>query len=155
MPDDKPSAELLDLTTKIVAAHVSHNAMPAADLPRLIATVHETLAKLGTEEAAPRPEPAVPIKQSVKPDYIICLEDGKKQKMIKRHLKTAHGMTPDDYRKRWGLPGDYPLVSPNYAKQRSELAKKIGLGRKPGPKVKAQRKTKSPTKAMRPPKPKR
>ncbi len=149
MPDDKPTAELLEHTTKIVAAHVSHNPMPAADLPRLIATVHETLAKLGTEEAAPKPKPAVPIKQSVKPEYIVCLDDGKKLKMLKRHLRTAYNMTPDDYRKRWGLPGDYPPVSPNYAKQRSELAKKIGLGRKPGPKANAQRKTKRPTKAKK------
>ncbi len=140
MPDDKPTTELLELTTKVVAAHVSHNAMPAADLPRLIATVHETLAKLGTEEAAPKLKPAVPIKQSVTPEYVVCLEDGKKQKMLKRHLKTAHGMTPDDYRKRWGLPLDYPMVAPNYAKTRSELAKKIGLGRKPATKMKARRK---------------
>ncbi len=110
------------------------------DLPRLIATVHETLAKLGTEEAAEKPTPAVSIKQSVKPDYIICLEDGKKQKMLKRHLMTAHSMTPGDYRKRWGLPLDYPIVAPNYAATRSELAKKIGLGRKPGTKLKARRK---------------
>ncbi len=152
MPDDKPTAELLELTTKIVAAHVSHNAMPATDLPRLIATVHETLATLGPE---PKPTPVVPINQSVKPEYIVCLEDGTEHKMLKRHLKTAHGMTPDDYRKRWGLPLDYPLVSPNYAATRSELAKKIGLGRKPGPKVNAQRKTKNPTKAKRPIKPKK
>ncbi len=149
MPDDKPTAELLELTTKVVAAHVANNAMPAADLPRLIATVHETLAKLGTEEAATKPDPAVSIKQSVKPDYIVCLDDGKKLKMLKRHLKTAYNMTPDDYRKRWGLPRDYPMVAPNYAKKRSELAKKIGLGRKPGTKAKPRRK------AMRPTKPKK
>ncbi len=146
MPQDEQSPELLEHTTKIVAAHVANNAMPAADLPRLIATVHETLAKLGTEEAAGKPTPAVPIKQSVKPEYIVCLDDGKKLKMLKRHLKTAYNMTPDDYRKRWGLPSDYPMVAPNYAKKRSELAKKIGLGRKPGPKVKARRKTKNPAK---------
>ncbi len=146
MPDDKPTAELLEHTTRIVAAHVANNPIAAAELPSVIATVHQALAALGPEEAAAKPKPAVPIKQSVKPEYIVCLEDGKKQKMLKRHLKTAHGMTPDDYRKRWGLPRDYPLVSPNYAKQRSKLAKKIGLGRKPGPKVKAQRKTKNPTK---------
>ena len=146
MPQDEQSPELLELTTKIVAAHIANNAMPAVDLPRLIATVHETLAKLGTEDAAAKPKPAVSIKQSVKPAYIVCLDDGKKQKMLKRHLKTAHGMTPDEYRERWGLPRDYPMVAPNYAKKRSELAKKIGLGRKPGPKVKAQRKTKKPTK---------
>ena len=146
MPDDKPSPEFLDLTTRIVAAHVSHNPIAVTDVPGLIATVHQALATLGPEEAAPRPEPAVPIKQSVKPEYIVCLDDGKKLKMLKRHLRTAYNMTPDDYRKRWGLSRDYPMVAPNYAKQRSELAKKIGLGRKPGTKVNAQRKTKKPTK---------
>ncbi len=110
------------------------------DLPRLIATVHETLATLGPEEPAPKPEPAVSITQSVKPEYIVCLEDGNKQKMLKRHLKTAHGMSPDKYRERWGLPRDYPMVAPNYAKTRSELAKNFGLGRKPGNKIKTQRK---------------
>ncbi len=155
MPDDKPTAELLEHTTRIVAAYISHNPIAVTDVPGLIATVHETLAKLGTEEAAGKPTPAVPIKQSVKPEYIVCLEDGKKQKMLKRHLKTAHDMTPDDYRKRWGLPRDYPMVAPNYAAMRSKLAKKIGLGRKPEPKVKVQRKTKNPTKAMRPAKPKK
>ncbi len=146
MPQDEQNTELLEHTTRIVAAHVANNAMPAADLPRLIATVHETLAKLGPEEPAPRPEPAVPIKQSVKPEYIVCLDDGKKLKMLKRHLKTAYNMTPDDYRKRWGLPSDYPMVAPNYAATRSKLAKKIGLGRRTGTKVNAQRKTKKPTK---------
>ncbi len=149
MPDDKPTAELLEHTTKIVAAHVAINAMPAADLPRLIATVHETLAKLGPEEPAPRPEPAVPIKQSVKPEYVVCLEDGEKHKMLKRHLRTAYNMTPDDHRKRWGLPRDYPMTAPNYAKQRSALAKKIGLGSK------ARAKAKKPSKAKRPIKPKK
>ncbi len=140
MPDDKPSAELLEHTTRIVAAHVSHNAMPAADLPRLIATVHETLAKLGPEEPAQRQEPAVPIKQSVKPEYIVCLDDGKKLKMLKRHLRTAYNMTPDEYRQKWGLPSDYPMLAPKYAAVRSKLAKKIGLGRKTGTKMKARRK---------------
>ena len=143
MPDDTPSAELREHTTTIVAAHVSKNAMAASDLPRLIATVHETLAKLGPEEPAPKPKPAVSIKQSVKPEYIVCLDDGKKFKMLKRHLRGTYNMTPDDYRKRWGLPSDYPMVAPNYAATRSKLAKKIGLGRKPG------------TKAMRPAKPKK
>ncbi len=155
MPDDKPTAELLELTTRVVAAHVASNPIAATELPGLIATVHKALAALGPEEAAAKPKPAVSIKQSVKPEYIVCLDDGKKLKMLKRHLKTAYNMTPDDYRKRWGLPSDYPMVAPNYAAKRSELAKKIGLGRKPGPKVKAQRKTKSPTKAMRPAKPKK
>ena len=146
MPDDKPTAELLEHTTRIVAAHISHNPIAVTDVPGLIATVHETLATLGPEEAAPRPEPAVPIKKSVTPDYVVCLEDGTEHKMLKRHLKTAHNMTRAEYRERWGLPGDYPMVAPNYAKQRSKLAKKIGLGRKPAPKVNAQRKTKNPTK---------
>ncbi len=149
MPDDKPTAELLEHTTRIVAAHVANNPIAATDVPGLIATVHQALATLGAEEEAPRPKPAVPIKQSVKPEYIVCLEDGTEHKMLKRHLTTAHGMTPDDYRKRWGLPRDYPLVSPNYAKQRSKLAKKIGLGRKPGTKAK------KPSKAMRATKPKK
>ncbi len=114
--------------------------MAAAELPSVVAAVHQALATLGPEEPAPKPEPTVPIKQSVKPEYIVCLEDGKKQKMLKRHLRTAHELTPDDYRKRWGLPPDYPMVAPNYAKTRSELAKKIGLGRKPRKKMKARRK---------------
>ncbi len=146
MPQDEQSPELLELTTRIVAAHAANNPIAVTDVPGLIATVHQALATLGPEEPAPKPERAVPIKQSVKPEYIVCLEDGKKQKMLKRHLRAAHDMTPDDYRKRWGLPRDYPMVAPNYAKQRSELAKKIGLGRKPGPKVKTRRKTKNPTK---------
>ncbi len=140
MPQDEQRQELLRLTSTIVGAHVANNAITATDIPGLIATVHETLATLGTEKAAAKPEPAVPIKQSVKPDYIICLEDGKKLKMLKRHLTTAYSMTPDDYRKRWGLPPDYPMVAPNYAATRSALAKKIGLGRRAGTKTKARRK---------------
>ncbi len=140
MPQDEQRRELLRLTSTIVGAHVSHNSIAATDVPGLIVTVHQTLATLGPEEPAPKSTPAVPIKQSVTPDYIICLEDGKKQKMLKRHLKTAHGMSPDEYRERWGLPRDYPLVSPNYVKPRSALAKKIGLGRTPGTKMKARRK---------------
>ncbi len=146
MPEDEQSRELLEHTTRIVGAHVSHNAMPAADLPGLIATVHQALATLGPEEPAAKPTPVVPIKQSVKPEYIVCLDDGKKLKMLKRHLKTAYNMTPDDYRKRWGLSSDYPMVAPNYAKKRSELAKKIGLGRKPGTKAKQPSKTTKPIK---------
>ena len=140
MPQDEQRRELLRLTSTIVGAHVANNPIAVTDVPGLIAAVHQALATLGPEEPAPKPNPAVPIKQSVTPDYIICLEDGKKQKMLKRHLKTAHSMSPDEYRERWGLPRDYPLVSPNYAKQRSALAKKIGLGRKPGTKMKARRK---------------
>jgi predicted transcriptional regulator len=140
MPDDKPTAELLELTTKVVAAHVANNPIAATEVPGLIVTVHETLATLGPEEPAPKPEPAVSIKQSVKPEYIVCLEDGKKLKMLKRHLNTAYNMTPAEYRERWGLPRDYPMVAPNYAKTRSELAKKIGLGRRAGTKTKSRRK---------------
>ncbi len=140
MPENEQSSELLQHTTRIVAAHVANNPITATDIPSLIATVHQTLVTLGPEEPAPKPKPAVPIKQSVKPEYIVCLEDGKKLKMLKRHLNTAYNMTPAEYRERWGLPRDYPMVAPNYAKTRSELAKKIGLGSK------ARRKTKKPTK---------
>ncbi len=141
MPQDEHRRELLRLTSTIVGAHVANNPIAVTDVPGLIATVHQTLATLGPEEPAPKPTPAVPIKRSVTPDYIICLEDGTEHKMLKRHLKTAHSMSPDEYRERWGLPRDYTLISPNYAKQRSALAKKIGLGRKPGTKMKARRKT--------------
>ncbi len=124
----KPS-ELLALTTNIVAAHVANNSVAVADLPRLIRDVHETLANVGGGTREPeRPTPAIPVKKSVTPDYIVCLEDGKKLKMLKRHLKTAYNMTPEAYRDRWGLAADYPMVAPNYAKQRSRLAKQIGLG---------------------------
>ncbi len=140
MPEIEQRAELVELTAKIVEAHVLNNAMAVADLPGLIATVHEALAAIGTEEGAATSEPAVSIKKSVRPDYIVCLEDGEKFRMLKRHLKTAHELTPDDYRKRWGLARDYPLVAPKYAELRSELAKKIGLGRKLGTKVKRRRK---------------
>jgi predicted transcriptional regulator len=122
--------ELLSLTSDIVAAHVSNNTVAVSDLPGLIEQVYKTLSGVGGtgDAAADRPTPAVPIKKSITPDFIICLEDGKKLKMLKRHLKTAYDMTPDDYRERWGLPSDYPMVAPNYAKQRSSLAKAIGLG---------------------------
>jgi predicted transcriptional regulator len=130
MSEESSTADLLSLTAKIVAAHVSNNAVGIADLPQLIEQVHSTLANLGKEpEKAPeRPVPVVPVKKSVTAEYIICLEDGKKLKMLKRHLKTAYNMTPEEYRERWGLPQDYPMVAPNYAEQRSKLAKDIGLG---------------------------
>ncbi len=140
MPEDEQRRELLQHTSTIVAAHVANDPIAATDVPGLIVTVHQALATLGHEEPAPKPNPAVPIKRSVTPDYIICLEDGTEHKMLKRHLKTAHNMSPNEYRERWGLPRDYPLVSPTYAKRRSQLAKKIGLGRKPGTKMKARRK---------------
>ncbi|HEX2114093.1 MAG TPA: MucR family transcriptional regulator [Alphaproteobacteria bacterium] len=123
--------DVLSLTAEIVAAHVSNNTVPLSELPALIQQVFQTLSAIGTgDEQPPRPEPAVPIKKSVMPDYIVCLEDGKKLKMLKRHLKTAYNMTPEKYRERWGLPSDYPMVAPNYAKQRSQLARELGLGTK-------------------------
>ncbi len=127
-----PPNELLSLTTQIVSAHVSNNSVALPDLPNLIEQVYKTLSSVGNETppAPERPQPAVPIKRSVTPDFIVCLEDGKELKMLKRHLKTAYDMSPDDYRERWGLPMDYPMVAPNYAKQRSRLAKLIGLGTK-------------------------
>ncbi len=139
MPEIEQRKELVEFTAKIVEAHVLNNALAVADLPGLIATVHETLAAIGEGRAA-RSEPAVSIKKSVRPDYIVCLEDGEKYRMLKRHLRAAHDLTPDDYRKRWGLAWDYPLVAPKYAEVRSKLAKKIGLGRKLGTKVKRRRK---------------
>lgn len=125
--------DLLALTSEIVAAHVSNNTVAVNDLPQLIEQVYRTLANVGAEpqQAQEKPQPAVPIKKSVTPDYIVCLEDGKKLKMLKRHLKTDHDMTPEQYRERWGLAPDYPMVAPNYAKQRSQLAKDIGLGTRP------------------------
>jgi predicted transcriptional regulator len=128
---------LITLTADIVSAHVSNNSVAVSDLPALINNVHGALSGLGERPAATpsRPEPKVSIRSSIKPDYIVCLEDGKKLKMLKRYLKTNYDMTPDDYRKRWGLSADYPMVAPNYAEQRRTLAKKIGLGtkRKRGP----------------------
>lgn len=134
MPDDNPSNELLVLTAEIVSSHVANNTVALNDLPQLIQQVYSTLAgvgKGGSGMFAARPEPAVTVKKSVHPDYIVCLEDGRKLKMLKRHLKTAYNMTPEQYRERWNLPPDYPMVAPNYAKQRSSLAKKIGLGTRP------------------------
>ena len=132
MSSQTPQNEMLSLTIQIVSAHVSNNSVALPDLPNLIAQVYKTLSNVGTETplAPERPQPAVPIKKSITPDFIICLEDGKKLKMLKRHLKTAYDMTPDDYRERWALPQDYPMVAPNYALQRSRLAKQIGLGTK-------------------------
>lgn len=122
--------KLLELSTQIISAYVSHNTMNAADLPAFMASVYQNLVQLGKSGSVSdtRPDPAVPVRRSITPEYIVCLEDGKKLKMLKRHLKTAYNMTPDQYRERWGLPSDYPMVAPNYAKQRSKLAKEIGLG---------------------------
>ena len=128
MAEEDNGGELLRLTTEIVSAHVSNNPVAVADLPQLITTVHEALVNPG---GTPPPlTPVVPIKKSVTSNYVVCLEDGKKFKMLKRHLRTDHSMSPDKYRARWGLPADYPMVAPSYAKARSVLAKKIGLGTK-------------------------
>lgn len=122
---------LITLTSDIVSAHVANNNVAVSDLPMIIKNVHEALSGLSGKSAEQFAlEPAVPIKSSIKPDYIVCLEDGKKLKMLKRHLMTHYGMTPDEYRLKWGLPRDYPMVAPNYAEQRRKLAKAIGLGRK-------------------------
>ena len=127
--DAPTTPDLLSLTAEIVSAHVANNAVRGGDLPQLIHDVHRALAEIGGG-ATPAGAPAVPIAKSVMPDYIVCLEDGKKLKMLKRHLKTAYDLTADQYRERWQLPSDYPMVAPNYAKTRSRLAKKIGLGTK-------------------------
>jgi len=132
MAEQGASADVLGLTAQIVSAHVSNNSIGAEALPNLIQEVYRTLAGVGKEQVLPdKQQPAVPIKKSVFPDHIICLEDGKKLKMLKRHLKTSYNMTPEQYREKWQLPPDYPMVAPNYAKHRSSLAKKIGLGTKP------------------------
>jgi predicted transcriptional regulator len=145
---------LLIVTADIVSAHLSNNTVAAGDVPGLIAQVHGALVSLGKpfETTAPVQEPAVSIRSSIKPDYIVCLEDGKKLKMLKRHLMTHYQMTPADYRAKWKLPADYPMVAPNYTEQRKELALKIGLGRKKAeappvaPKAKRTLKVKTPTK---------
>ncbi len=126
------NSELLALTTDIVASHVSNNPVTVSEVPQLIRQVYSALADVdGAAPPAPElPKPAVPIRKSVTPDYIVCLEDGKKLKMLKRHIRTRYGLTPDEYRERWGLAPDYPMVAPNYASRRSALAKKIGLGKK-------------------------
>ena len=136
--DDRSSMhnELLTLTTEIVSSHVANNTVAVSDLPNLIDNVFSTLSRLGVDAKAevPKQEPAVSVRASIKPDYIVCLEDGKKLKMLKRHLMTHYNMTPDEYRSKWNLPNDYPMVAPNYAAQRRTLAKKIGLGTKRGAK---------------------
>ena len=121
---------LITLTADIVSAHVSNNSVAVSDLPLLISNVHGALSGLGDAPEAPAPklEPAVSIRSSIKPDYVVCLEDGKKLKMLKRHLMTHYNLTPDQYRQKWGLNADYPMVAPNYAEQRRTLAKSIGLG---------------------------
>jgi len=133
MTEAPDQSKLIRRTVEIVKAFVSKNTCTVEDLPKLISETHAALAgqsAAATEKA--KPEPAVPIGRSITPDYIVCLEDGRRLKMLKRHLKTAYGMSPDDYRERWGLAADYPMVAPNYAARRSALAKEIGLGSKGG-----------------------
>jgi predicted transcriptional regulator len=146
MSDRQDFAALVTLTADIVAAHVGNNDVQVADVPALITSVYGALANLGSEPKVEEAErkPAVPIRNSVRPDYIVCLEDGVKLKMLKRYLRTNYDMTPQDYRARWGLPTDYPMVAPNYAEKRRELAKKIGLGRKPGATAPKPRRAKKP-----------
>jgi predicted transcriptional regulator len=131
MSDNLASSNYIELAADIVSAYVSNNSVPSADLASLISDVHLALVKVGggtSETPAEAPKPAIPVKKSITPDYIVCLEDGKKFKSLKRHLRTQYNMTPEQYRERWGLPSDYPMVAPNYAKARSQLAKEMGLG---------------------------
>jgi predicted transcriptional regulator len=124
-------AEIIEMTADIVSAYVGNNSVSANDLPTLIQSVHRALSNVtgGQAEAQPAPkEPAVPIKKSITPDYLVCLEDGRKFKSLKRHLRTKYNMSPEEYRAKWGLAKDYPMVAPNYAKARSDLAKQMGLG---------------------------
>jgi len=127
-------ANLIELTGQIVAAYVGRNTVQHADLPTLISTIHQSLTSLGKPQEQAEPvadlKPAVPIKKSVTPDYIVCLEDGKRCKILKRHLMAGFNLTPDEYRAKWGLPAEYPMVAPNYAKARAEMALKIGLGKR-------------------------
>ena len=130
--NNNTSPDVLALTSEIVASYLSGNTMPATDIPALIERVYKSLSNVNAPASAlaDRPQPAVSIKKSITPDFIICLEDGKKLKMLKRHLKSAYNLTPEAYRERWGLPSDYPMVAPNYAEKRSKLAKNIGLGKR-------------------------
>ncbi|WP_035446669.1 MucR family transcriptional regulator [Asaia prunellae] len=129
MSDEPDNLTLQKLTTQIISAYVTHNEISGQDLPNLIRTVHQTLSNVAnTKPETVKPVPAVPPKKSVFPDYIICLEDGKKLKLLRRHLQTVYDMTPQQYRERWDLPPEYPMVAPNYASHRSNLARKIGLG---------------------------
>lgn len=123
--------ELMRMTTDIVASFLTHNSVPAESVPEMIKSVHATMKEIAGGESKPEPKakPAVPVSKSITDDYIVCLEDGKKLKMLKRYLRSQYDMSPDDYRRKWGLASDYPMVAPNYSKRRSEFAKEIGLGR--------------------------
>ena len=128
----KSNAELMEMTSEIVASYVSHNPVQSGSLPDLIKSVHETIISLSSAPPAaePAPEPAISIAKSITPEFLICLEDGRKLKMLKRYLRSRYDMSPEDYRARWNLPSDYPMVAPEYAKRRSAFAKEIGLGKK-------------------------
>lgn len=129
----KDRLEIVEMATDIVAAYVGKNSVPASDLPNLLTGVHKALcAVVEGPTASPQQEPAVSVKKSVTPDYLICLEDGRRFKSLKRHLRTKFGLSPEDYRRKWGLPPDYPMVAPNYAKARSALAKQKGFGMRRG-----------------------
>ncbi|MBS0271065.1 MAG: MucR family transcriptional regulator [Proteobacteria bacterium] len=131
MIDRNQNLDMIALVADVVAAYVSNNEMEASEIPAFVQQVHKSLCNLGSSRSYllhDRQEPVVPIEESIQPDYIVCLEDGRRLKMLKRHLKTAYNMTPDQYRERWNLAPDYPMVAPNYAKRRSSLAKDIGLG---------------------------
>ena len=131
MVDTVSKSDLLDMTTTVVSSFVSNNPISSNDLPELMRSVHSKLTELGdSDQIQDRPEPAVPINKSVTRNHIICLEDGAKLKMLKRYLRTRYNLTPEEYRERWGLPGDYPMVAPEYAERRSQYAKNIGLGKK-------------------------
>ena len=140
MTEDNNSSQLIELTAELISAYVSNNPVPVSELPALINQIHQSLSGLSTGTAALKEEPktpAVSIKKSITPDYLICLEDGKRFKSLKRHIGVHFNLTPDQYREKWNLPHDYPMVAPAYAAARSELAKKMGLGRKPAPVVEA------------------
>ena len=158
MSSPTENANLLELTAKIISAHIANNAVSAEALPALITSVYASLSNTGAEpaEVGRRPEPAVPVKKSIFPEYIICLEDGKKLKMLKRHLATSYAMSPDQYRIKWDLPADYPMVAPSYSSRRSELAKAIGLGNRRTPADRVSEPVKAPRakKAATPRKPK-
>ena len=147
MADDTPNTasqtDVLRMAVDVTSAYLSNNSVPAGQVPEVINTIFNSLNALNGQAShgsAEPPKPAVSVRRSVHPDYIVCLEDGKKLKMLKRHLRAAYGMTPDEYRAKWNLPADYPMVAPNYAEQRSAFAKKIGLGRKKGEKAPRRRK---------------
>ena len=131
MSENPGSSHFIELTADIVSAYVSNNTVPAGDIPALINQIHSALMQVSTGRGDSPSEPlkpAIPVKRSINPDYIVCLEDGKKFKSLKRHLRTQYNMTPEQYREKWSLPGDYPMVAPNYAAARSQLAKQMGLG---------------------------